>query len=162
MAMTSDQLKEYLEFLKATDIEELEVTFDGGERLRLKRSEVTPIGSPSAPANTAPATPPIATVPGSPGSAPSETAAPARRECIVKSPLVGRFLKSSSKDHPPFVVDGENVQAGQKLAFIEAMKILRDVLAPCAGVVRRVLVEDGQFVEYGQGLFIIEPAEDHR
>jgi|YNPBryBLVA2012_1023415.scaffolds.fasta_scaffold00167_3 acetyl-CoA carboxylase biotin carboxyl carrier protein len=154
--VTSEQLQEYLEFLKATDIEELEVAFNDGERLRLKRGEVAAVCA--APAAVVAAPPPAA---GGSSAVPS-AAAPARRECIVKSPLVGRFLKSSSKDHPPFVVDGENVQAGQKLAFVEAMKILRDVVSPCAGVVRKVLVEDGQFVEYGQGLFIIEPAEDLR
>lgn len=77
---------------------------------------------------------------------------------IVKSPMVGTFRRSTSKDHPPFVVEGNHVKPGDRLGIVECMKIPNEVVSFSAGTIVKILVEDGQVVEYGQPLFHVMPA----
>ncbi|WP_082411757.1 acetyl-CoA carboxylase biotin carboxyl carrier protein, partial [Methylogaea oryzae] len=74
----------------------------------------------------------------------------------VKSPMVGTFYRAASPDSKPFVEVGQSVKAGDTLCIIEAMKILNQIESDKSGVVKRILVENGQPVEYNQPLFIIE------
>jgi len=74
----------------------------------------------------------------------------------VKSPMVGTAYRRSSPQSSPFVELGANVKAGDKILLVEAMKTFNEIIAPCAGTVISILVEDGQPVEYGQPLMIIE------
>jgi acetyl-CoA carboxylase biotin carboxyl carrier protein len=83
-----------------------------------------------------------------------------KKEFVITSPMVGRFLLSPSKDHPPFIVENAKVKQGQKIAVIETMRIFRDVISPKNGVVKKILVEDGQFVEYNQPLVVLELNEE--
>ncbi len=152
-----DQIKEYVEFLKNTDIVEIEIETDSGEKLHLKRDEnlvgkqvLSNLNQLQTDQKTV-----LQTI--QQPTAQQEKSFP--QEYVVKSPVVGKFLTSTTKDHPPFVVEGTKVKQGQKLALIETMRIFRDVLSPVDGIVKKVLVEDGQYVEYGQKLFILELEE---
>lgn len=77
-------------------------------------------------------------------------------EVIIKSPLVGIFYSAASPNEAAFVKEGENVVKGQTLGLIEAMKLMNEIESDCDGIVKKVLVENGQMVEYGQPLFVIE------
>jgi acetyl-CoA carboxylase biotin carboxyl carrier protein len=89
-------------------------------------------------------------------SAPAAPTAPPEQEGhVVKSPMVGTFYRSSAPGAKPFVEIGQNINAGETLCIIEAMKLLNEIEADQSGVVKKVLVENGQPVEYGQPLFII-------
>jgi acetyl-CoA carboxylase biotin carboxyl carrier protein len=76
----------------------------------------------------------------------------------VTSPIVGTFYRSSSPDKPAYVEVGDVVKKGQVLCIIEAMKLMNEIESEAAGKVVQALVENGQPVEYGQALFVIEPA----
>jgi acetyl-CoA carboxylase biotin carboxyl carrier protein len=102
------------------------------------------IAAPVAPAAAAPAAPAAPPVPA------------AETGHTVKSPMVGTFYRSSSPGGPPLVEVGTAVKEGQPLCIIEAMKIMNEIEADKAGTVARILVENGQPVEFGQPLFIIE------
>ena len=89
-------------------------------------------------------------------SAASEPAPPAEPEGhVVKSPMVGTFYRSASPGAKPFVEVGDEVKAGDPLCIIEAMKLMNEIEADRAGVVKAILVENGQPVEYGQPLVVI-------
>jgi acetyl-CoA carboxylase biotin carboxyl carrier protein len=76
---------------------------------------------------------------------------------VIRSPMVGTFRRSSSKDHPPFVVEGNHVKPGDRLGIVECMKIPNEVVSYAEGAIAKILVEDGQVVEYGQPLFTVAP-----
>jgi acetyl-CoA carboxylase biotin carboxyl carrier protein len=78
---------------------------------------------------------------------------------VIKSPIVGTFYSASSPEAPPFIKAGDTVRSGQVVCIIEAMKLMNEIEADVAGKVERVLVENGQPVEYGQPLFTILPAK---
>lgn len=101
----------------------------------------------AAPASFAPAAPDSV-------SASAEAAAPSGH--VVKSPMVGTFYTSSSPDSKPFVQVGSVVKEGETICIIEAMKILNEIEADKSGTVSRILVDNGQAVEYGQPMFLIE------
>ena len=102
----------------------------------------------------APATAPVA---GAPAPAPAAEAAPAAPAGhAVKSPMVGTFYRSASPGAKPFVEIGSVVKEGETICIIEAMKILNEIEADKSGTVTKILSENGQAVEYGQPLFIIE------
>ncbi len=98
--------------------------------------------------------------PAAPAAAPSAAAPSAVSDTdipgAVKSPMVGTAYRRASPDAPPFVEVGSIVKAGDKLLLVEAMKTFNEIVAPRAGTVTRILVEDGEPVEYGQPLFVIE------
>jgi acetyl-CoA carboxylase biotin carboxyl carrier protein len=77
---------------------------------------------------------------------------------VVKSPIVGTFYSSPSPSAPPFVKVGDEVQVGQPLCIIEAMKLMNEIESDAAGEIVRIYVENGQPVEYGQSLFAIKPS----
>lgn len=147
------KLKKLIDLVQESGIAELEIT-EGEEKVRINR-----VGSPGHPGMmTIPqALSPVAAAPMTAVITASAAAeAPAEPEgYIVKSPMVGTFYRSSAPGSKPFVEIGQNVNAGETLCIIEAMKLLNEIEADQSGVVKKVLVENGQPVEYGQPLFII-------
>ena len=155
------KLKKLIDLVQESGIGEIEIT-EGEEKVRIARGgqvTVTPATGPAA-APGAPAASPgasTATAASAPGSAPAPAAEPAPAEAghAVKSPMVGTFYRAPSPEAKPFVTVGETVKEGQTLCVIEAMKLMNEIESDAAGVVKAILVENGQPVEYGQALFII-------
>ena len=146
------KLKKLIDLVQESGIAELEIT-EGEEKVRINRVGIPghpgmmtmPQAAPSAPmpTTTAVAAPVVAEVPAEPEGH------------VVKSPMVGTFYRSSAPGAKPFIEIGQNINAGETLCIIEAMKLLNEIEADQSGVVKKVLVENGQPVEYGQPLFII-------
>lgn len=145
------KLKTLIELVESSGIAELEIS-EGEERVRITRT-ATSIQQSLAPAPqaiVAAAPPPIA-----PASA-AEPAKPAVADGhVVKSPMVGTFYRSASPGSKAFVDVGQSVNSGDTLCIIEAMKLLNEIEADQSGVIKAILVENGQPVEFGQPLFVI-------
>jgi len=147
------KLKTLIELVEGSGIAELEIS-EGEERVRITRTVAA--GQQmysSAPQHAMPsvAAPIIAVA-----AAPVEVAKPAVAEGhVVKSPMVGTFYRSASPGSKPFVDVGQNVNSGDTLCIIEAMKLLNEIDSDQAGVIKAILVENGQPVEFGQPLFVI-------
>jgi len=146
------KLKKLIDLVQESGIAELEIT-EGEEKVRINR-----VGAPGHPGmmsmpqgaiSMAPA-PIAATVAAPVAEVPAEP-----EGHVVKSPMVGTFYRSSAPGAKPFIEIGQNINAGETLCIIEAMKLLNEIEADQSGVVKKVLVENGQPVEYGQPLFII-------
>ena len=135
------KLKALIELVQSSGISELEIT-EGEERVRISRTGV-PFAAPQQMMLAAPMV------------AVAATAEPVEEGHIVKSPMVGTFYRSPSPGSPSFIEVGQTVSEGQTLCIIEAMKLLNEIESDAAGVVKKILVESGQPVEYGQPLFVI-------
>ena len=146
------KLKTLIELVETSGISELEVT-EGEEKVRIVKSGSMPSGGvmmmPQAPQMqmAAPAPAP---------AAPVAAAAPVVTGFTVKSPMVGTFYRSSSPTSASFVEIGSKVAEGDTICIIEAMKLMNEIPADQGGTITQILVENGQPVEYGQPLFIIE------
>ena len=142
------KLKKLIDLVEESGISELELT-EGEEKVRISRSNMHYAQPHTAqPMQTAPQPAPV--------SQPiAEAAAPAVEGHVVKSPMVGTFYLSPSPDAGPFVEIGSSVAVGDTICIIEAMKLLNEIEADHAGVIKKILVENGQPVEYGEPLFII-------
>lgn len=147
------KLKKLIDLVEESGIAELEVT-EGEEKVRITRvsanAQISYIPQPTAiqiPQATAPAT----------AAAPAEPAPSAINDKnAVKSPMVGTFYRSPSPGAKPFIEVGQSVNVGDTLCIIEAMKLMNEIEADRAGVVKAIVAEDGQPVEFGEPLFIIE------
>jgi len=149
------KLKTLIDLVAESGVSELEVT-EGEDKVRIVKhpnpSQLAPIQQvyAPAPAPVAPAATPVAS------STSGETSTPAVPEGhAVKSPMVGTFYRSPTPGAEPFVKIGDSVKEGQALCIIEAMKLLNEIEADKSGVVKEILCENGQGVEFGQTLFII-------
>jgi len=148
------KLKTLIDLVSESNISELEIAEADG-KVRIVK---TPAGAPVAFAAPAP----VAQVIGAPADVgvertaaePEPPAAPAGN--VVKSPMVGTFYRSASPGAEAFVEIGSVVKIGQPICIIEAMKIMNEIEADAAGTIRQILCENGQAVEFGQPLFIIE------
>lgn len=149
------KLKTLIDLVAESDIAELEVT-EGESKVRIVKTSAMPQGQmmmmPSqgmpqhyaAPAHApAPAAAPVAAVAAEPTGH------------VVKSPMVGTFYRSSAPGSPAFVEVGATIKEGDTLCIIEAMKLLNEIDSEVSGVVTKILVENGQPVEFGQPLFVI-------
>ena len=146
------KLKTLIELVESSGIAELEVS-EGEERVRITRT-VASIQQHYAPAPQLAAAPMVVAAAAAPVAA--AVAAPAAVEGhVVKSPMVGTFYRSASPGAKAFVDVGQNVNNGETLCIIEAMKLLNEIEADAGGVIKAILVENGQPVEFGQPLFII-------
>ncbi|HYC35791.1 MAG TPA: acetyl-CoA carboxylase biotin carboxyl carrier protein [Usitatibacter sp.] len=149
------KLKKLIDLVQESGIGEIEIT-EGEEKVRISRQVNAPPMMMAAPGMHAmPMTGPA----GGAGNAPGpETAAPPPepKGHALKSPMVGTFYRAPSPGAPPFVEVGQAVSKGQTLCIIEAMKLLNEIESDVAGTVKAILVENGQPVEYGQPLFLIE------
>jgi acetyl-CoA carboxylase biotin carboxyl carrier protein len=144
------KLKSLIELFESSGIGELEIA-EGEERVRITRA--VPATSPQAgapPTQVHTVAAPVVAKP--PESAP---AAPAAEGHVVKSPMVGTFYRAGAPGSKAFVEVGDTVQAGDPLCIIEAMKLMNEIEADQAGVVKAILAENGQPVEYGQPLVVI-------
>jgi len=146
------KLKTLIDLVSESNISELEITETEGKVRIVKGGPAAPVQYVQTVAAPTAATPAIA---GSPAVA-APAAAPATTGHAVKSPMVGTFYRSSSPGAPAFVEIGSQVKEGDTLCIIEAMKILNEIEADKAGTITQILGENGQAVEYGQPLFIIE------
>jgi acetyl-CoA carboxylase biotin carboxyl carrier protein len=139
------KLKTLIELVESSGIAELEIA-EGEERVRITRA--------LAPAHQhAPAPMPAGPMPVA--HAPAPLPAPEPEGHTIKSPMVGTFYRSASPGAKAFVEIGHTVQVGDPLCIIEAMKLMNEIEADRAGVVKAILAENGQAVEYGQPLVII-------
>jgi acetyl-CoA carboxylase biotin carboxyl carrier protein len=145
------KLKKLIDLVEESGISELELT-EGEEKVRISRA----LMHSSAPVThyvSAPQQQPSAAPLAAPAAAP---VAPAAEEGqIVKSPMVGTFYRASSPDAKSFVDIGSSVSSGDTLCIIEAMKLLNEIESEYSGVVKKIFVENGQPVEYGEPLFLI-------
>ena len=151
------KLKKLIDLVQESGIAELEIT-EGEERVRIARGgvvDVAPLGA-AAPllASVAAAVPAAASSAAAPAPAAAEPP-PGRQGHTVKSPMVGTFYRAPSPEAKPFVAAGDSVKEGQTVCVIEAMKLMNEIECDASGVVKAILVENGQPVEYGQALFII-------
>ena len=148
------KIKRLIELLDESGVNEIEI-HEGEESVRISRG-AAPAAVAPAPAVPAPAAP-AGTPPASAEPAPAngaESSEPVGH--AVRSPMVGTFYRAPSPDASPFVEEGQNVNAGDTLCIIEAMKMLNQIEADRSGVVRSILLDNGQPVEFDQPLFIIE------
>ena len=153
------KLKTLIDLVSESNVSELEITEAEG-KVRIVKSAgvaaVAPMAMP-VPAVAAPvvAAPVAAPVPAA-ATAPAEAAPAAPAGHAVKSPMVGTFYRSASPGAAPFVQIGSVVKEGETLCIVEAMKILNEIESDKSGTVTQILCENGQAVEYGQPLFVIE------
>jgi acetyl-CoA carboxylase biotin carboxyl carrier protein len=155
------KLKTLIDLVQQSGIAELEIT-EGEERVRISRGVPGAVGHPPPPGAVYVAAPPAAQMLQTPGTQPSATASPDAPDApeephghLVKSPMVGTFYRASAPDTKPFVELGDTVKTGDTICIIEAMKLLNEIEVDADGVVKEILVENGQPVEYGQPLFVI-------
>jgi acetyl-CoA carboxylase biotin carboxyl carrier protein len=144
------EIRALLDLLREYGLTEVEVE-RGGDRIRLRRELMSP---PVAPASPAGAPGPVAHT-----AAGAESAREDRRQHLVtvEAPMVGTFYRAPSPDAEPYAREGDAIKEGQVLCIIEAMKLMNEIESKVSGRVIRVLAENGQPVEYGQPLFLIEP-----
>lgn len=143
--MEIDDLKELIDLLKETDITELQFEKDGS-KVRIKRERML-----------SPMEIQVKKFGGLQEKGISETAEEETRLITITSPIVGTFYRASSPESAPFVEVGSRVKKGQVLCIVEAMKLMNEIESEIDGTVIKVLVENGQPVEYGEPLFLIEP-----
>ena len=149
------KLKKLIDLVEESGIAEIEVT-EGEEKVRITRSLAAPqpvyAAAPAVAAAPAPAAAAAAPV-----AAEGAPAAPARDLSKAQtSPMVGTFYRAPGPNAPVFVEVGQSVNAGDTLCIIEDMKLMNEIEAERSGVVKEILVENGQPVEFGEPLFIIE------
>jgi acetyl-CoA carboxylase biotin carboxyl carrier protein len=146
------KLKTLIDLVSESNISELEITEAEG-KVRIVKA-----GAAAAPAHAAASAPPPAAAP-APAVALAAPAAEAPAEPegkVIKSPMVGTFYRAASPGAKAFVELGDEVKEGMPVCIIEAMKIMNEIESDCAGKIKRILCENGQAVEFGQPLFIVE------
>jgi acetyl-CoA carboxylase biotin carboxyl carrier protein len=145
------KIKTLIDLVQQSGIAELEIT-EGEEKVRISRTgNGGQFMQPMAPTSVALPNEYSGAPPAAPVAAVVELAGH-----VLKSPMVGTFYRSPSPGSPSFVEVGQTVTKGQTLCIIEAMKLLNEIESDAAGVVKKILSDNGQAVEYGQPLFIIE------
>lgn len=146
--MELDEIKRLIELLKNTDITELQIEREGA-KLKIKRErflssfEVEPSAKQPVTAEAK--------------ETKEEAATEEKKLVTITSPIVGIFHRAPSPEAPPFVEVGSTVKKGQVLCIVEAMKLMNEIESDTDGIVSKILVENGQPVEYGEPLFLIEP-----
>jgi len=146
------KLKTLIDLVSDSNVSELEITEAEG-KVRIVKAQV---GAPTSHYATAPV--PIAALAPAP-VAPTVTAPapePINTEHVVKSPMVGTFYRSASPGTKAFVEIGDQIKEGETVCIVEAMKILNEIEADKTGTITKILCDNGQAVEYGQPLFVIE------
>jgi oxaloacetate decarboxylase alpha subunit len=156
VALNLNELKELIELISAKDITEFELE-EEGVRLKVKKDVVV-----AAAAGTTNNHPPAALpLPAQPRevSLPAAGAEPEAGLTVVSSPMVGTFYRAPEPGASPFVNEGDRVKPGQVLCIIEAMKLMNEIEAECAGEVVEIFVENAQPVQYGDKLFSIRASK---
>jgi len=144
------KIKKLIELVEESGIAELEIT-EGEESVRIHRggAAVAPVQYAAAPIAAAP----VAAAPAAPAV---EETSPALSGHVVNSPMVGTFYRSSAPGSAPFVEIGQSVSVGDTLCIVEAMKMMNQIKADKAGVVKQILVDNQEPVEFDQPMFVIE------
>jgi acetyl-CoA carboxylase biotin carboxyl carrier protein len=157
--MRKEQIKELIKLVEESNITELEVS-EGRNRIRISKAGPQPpvVSIPAAIAQTNPSnqTSPSAdsSEPATGGHAEAEPLASNLKQ--ITSPMVGTFYRAPAPGAEPFVDEGQTVVVGQTVCIVEAMKLMNEIGSDFNGVVRSILIENAQPVEYGQPLFLIE------
>ena len=149
------KLKTLIDLVSESNVSELEITEAEG-KVRIVKSEGVVQQYIAAPVQAAPVMAAPVAAAAAPVAAAPAAAAAAVEGHVVKSPMVGTFYRASSPGAKPFVDVGSQVKEGDTICIVEAMKILNEIEADKSGTIVRVLGENGQAVEYGQPLFVIE------
>jgi oxaloacetate decarboxylase alpha subunit len=153
--MNLKEIKELIEMLKGSDISEVEIERSGVKVRLRKGGDVT--FHPAMPRMEYP--PAAITAPVIAAPPAGKSAEPVKTNHVqVTSPIVGTFYRASAPEKPPYAEMGDMVKKGQVLCIIEAMKLMNEIESETAGKIVKILMENGQPVEYGQPLFVIEPA----
>lgn len=147
------KLKTLIDLVSDSNVSELEITEAEGKVRIVKGLPPGPVAYVAAPVQPQPAVEAAAPAAAAPAAAP---AAPVIKGHVAKSPMVGTFYRSPSPGAKAFVEVGSQVKEGDTVCIIEAMKILNEIEADKAGTITQILCENGQAVEYGQPLFVIE------
>jgi acetyl-CoA carboxylase biotin carboxyl carrier protein len=167
-------LREVLRLIGETDITEIKIE-RGGSKLHIRRGQpapaqngtpfyVTPSLAAAIPHSLPSPLPPVAPFQHSLAPAPTDTA-PTNHDAaesvpageMITSPMVGTFYNAPSPKDPPYIHEGDTIQPGDRVGIIEAMKMMNEIEAEIGGRIAKILVKDGQPVEYGQALMIVEP-----
>jgi acetyl-CoA carboxylase biotin carboxyl carrier protein len=150
------KLKKLIDLVEDSGIAELEVT-EGEEKVKIVKGGVV-LSPPAVPVSV----PPAQTIAAAPAAAPAAASPAAASEAptsleghIVKSPMVGTFYRAGAPGAKPFVEVGDTVKVGQTVCVIEAMKLMNEIEADKDGVIKAIMVENGQPVEYGEPLMMI-------
>lgn len=163
--MNYQEIKELIEIFEKTDLNDMEVTLDNA-RIRLNRGAVSPwMSMPPVPPQ------PVSNMPAVEVESSKETVHPDVQESqnekdasaekepdgrVITAPIVGTFYQSAAPGEEPFVKPGDQVKAGDVVCIIEAMKFMNEVNSEISGTITEILVNDGDFVEYGQELFRVK------
>jgi acetyl-CoA carboxylase biotin carboxyl carrier protein len=164
--MDLDFLRGLIEAIDRSGIDSLELQ-RAGTRVRISKTPATVLTTTTTSAAPVPAAVPVSAPAGaseaaaasdSGGGAPAAAEEPVSNLVEVKSPMVGTFYRAPAPEAPPYVEVGSQVTKGQTLCILEAMKLMNELEAEVEGVVREILVDNADPIEYGQVLFRIEPA----
>jgi acetyl-CoA carboxylase biotin carboxyl carrier protein len=144
------KVKEIVEFMLENDLVEVEIA-EGDNKIHLKRpgSSVSQVPVVAPVPAAAPAIPVIAAAPGQPAADDKLVG--------IKSPIVGTFYSAPSPDSPPYVKVGDHVTSDTVVCIVEAMKVMNEIKAEATGIIEKIMVANGQAVEFGQVLFKIRP-----
>jgi oxaloacetate decarboxylase alpha subunit len=148
LEQSADRVKDILGMIEESEVDEV-VIEEGDLKITVRKAGVEPAAAAAAPPASAAAPAPAAATGADQG---------ANGHHLVKSKWVATFYRSPSPQTPAFVEVGDRVEAGQTLCILEMMKMMNELTADVAGVIREILVENGETVQYGQPLFAIEPA----
>jgi acetyl-CoA carboxylase biotin carboxyl carrier protein len=144
------KLKKLIDLVEESGIAELEIT-EGEEKVKIVKGGVVTVAAAQPGALAAAPAAAVAV----PAAGPATEPEPGQEGHVVKAPMVGTFYRSPSPDAKVFVEVGQAVKEGDTICIIEAMKLMNEIEADASGVVKAILVENGQPVEYGQPLFIL-------
>ncbi|MGE5599530.1 MAG: acetyl-CoA carboxylase biotin carboxyl carrier protein [Bacteroidota bacterium] len=156
--MNVKEIRELVRLLAGTDVTELDLETEG-MKITIKKGQAMPAVSVTAPVHPviAPSPAPATTAPAAPAvEASSEERVLGPNQVLIVAPMVGTFYRAPSPEADPYVQVGEEVEPGQVVCIIEAMKLMNEIESECKGRVLEILAENAQPVEYGQPLFLLE------
>jgi acetyl-CoA carboxylase biotin carboxyl carrier protein len=155
--MDPERIERLIDIIARSGMAEVEME-EGDFRLIVRAQPVATMASvaPVTAVVAAPVTAPTAVAAPTPAEPPAPAATPAANEHVVLAPIVGTFYRAPGPDAAPFVAEGQAVKPGDVLCIIEAMKLMNEIPAEVSGTIKRILVENGQPVEYDQPLFVLE------
>ncbi len=143
--MDKERIEELIDLLKKNNLKEIEVQYSWAEKVRIVQNSTEPVIEQR-------------TVPEVTSPAKAEKPEPVKSDLLeIKSPIVGTFYRKPSPDEDPYVKIGDHVEKGQVICLIEAMKIFNEIKSEVSGQIKQVLVEDGQPIEYGHVLYLVDP-----
>jgi len=158
--MTPKELRQILQALVEHGVSELTLETPDYKLTVRRGGEVQMVAVPQV-AAPVPAQAPAPVSAPAPAEAAPAPEAPKADECPgcveIRAPIVGTFYRAPAPDAPPYVKEGDRVEKGQVLCIIEAMKLMNEIESEVSGIVKKILVENGEPVEYGQPLFLIQP-----